>query len=125
MTAFRFFSCGDITPLRRGSRRSRATDFPQSVSVGDSFVQKLLAELIQLVHDLSDLTLLDTAHALDRYLFGYIPKINGSGFAVACSVSPADFNVKAVTEVTINTAFKVDVPLVMLWTLQEKRSVRY
>ena len=65
-------------------------------------MQKLLAELIQLVHDLSDLTLLDTADALDSYLFGYIPKINGSGFAVAGSVSPADFNVKAVAEITVN-----------------------
>ena len=67
-----------------------------------------MAELIQLVHDLSDLTLLDTAHTLYRYLFGYIPKINGSGFAVACSISPADFNVKAVAEITVNTPLKVN-----------------
>ena len=67
-----------------------------------------MAELIQLVHDLSDLTPLDTADTFYRYFFGYIPKINGSGLALTCCMCPTDFNVKAVAEVTVNTTLKVD-----------------
>ena len=79
-------------------------------------MQKLLAELVKLVHDLSNVTLLDTTDTLNRHLFWHIPQINLGSFAFARGVCLANFNVKAVVEITINTTLTVNVQNLVLGT---------
>ena len=70
--------------------------------------QKFLTELIELVHNLTDVISVNVVHTADDHPFGHIPQINRGGLALTCGVCSADLNVESVAKVAVNATLKVN-----------------